>query len=497
MFLPVASPSNPTAPAAAQSRRRYLLSAALALFAGLLLRLWFIAAFARVAGDTLMYGDIALNWLQHGVYGRTYAVAGHIGPHPTLIRLPGYPLFLALCFLIFGADRYGAVLLLQAVLDLATCCLLAGLARRLFGPRAALPALWLGALCPFTAIYVATPLTETLTLLCIALAFYSLVRWQQAGAAFNRWLYALAFSLAYAILLRPEQGMLAACVVPAMVWIVHASRPNAARLRTLRPALIVSLLTLLPLVPWTLRNQRTFHRFQPLAPRYATDPGESNPYGFQRWYRTWAIDFASTETTYWPYEGDEIQIADLPNRAFDSQAQYAATEALLAGYNLHTTSTPAIDARFNALALDRIRANPLRYYVALPVARMLNMVFRPRAEALPLALEWWKFHLHPRATLIASALAAINLAYLTLGAVAFARRRALALNDPAAAPIFWAMAATIMLRCALLLTLDNSETRYTLEFYPILIVLAAGLLSKRIATIGSTPRSPARHEVPN
>jgi 4-amino-4-deoxy-L-arabinose transferase-like glycosyltransferase len=496
MILPEPSPSDRSKEDIARDRRRFLLSAATALLAGLLLRLWFIAAFSRVAGDTLLYGDIALNWLRHGIYGRTFAVNGRISAHPTLIRLPGYPLFLALCFLIFGADRYGAVLLVQALLDLTTCCLLAGIARRLFGRRATLPALWLGALCPFTAIYVATPLTETLTLLCIALAFYSLLRWQAAGAGWIRWIFAIACALACAILLRPEQGMLAACIVPAMLWLEHTRQPRADLLRKLLPVLAVSLLTLLPLVPWTLRNERTFHRFQPLAPRYANDPGESNPYGFQRWYRTWAIDFASTETTYWPYEGDEIQTADLPNRAFDSQAQFAVTEALIDDYNLHTTSTPAIDARFNALALDRIRANPLRYYVALPFARMLNMVFRPRAEALPLPLEWWKFRLHPRATLIASALAALNLAYLTLAAVAFWRRRTLALNYPAAAPILWAMAATILLRCALLLTLDNSETRYTLEFYPIVIVLAAGLIGSWLATNGSTPRSPGQHEVP-
>jgi hypothetical protein len=34
------------------------------------------------------------------------------------------------------------------------------------------------------------------------------------------------------------------------------------------------------------------------------------------------------------------------------------------------------------------------------------------------------------------------------------------------------MAATILLRIALLLTVDNSEDRYTLEFFPVVFVLA-------------------------
>ena len=38
-----------------------------------------------------------------------------------------------------------------------------------------------------------------------------------------------------------------------------------------------------------------------------------------------------------------------------------------------------------------------------------------------------------------------------------------------------AMVGFVVLRCALLLTLDNSEPRYTLEFFPLLIVWASCL----------------------
>ena len=41
------------------------------------------------------------------------------------------------------------------------------------------------------------------------------------------------------------------------------------------------------------------------------------------------------------------------------------------------------------------------------------------------------------------------------------------------------MLASILLRSALLLTIDNSEPRYTLEFFPILIVLAAAAFTSR------------------
>jgi hypothetical protein len=463
-------------------RLRTGLWAALALAAGLVLRLWFVTHAARIDGDTLIYGNIAKNWLQHGVYGFTQTPKGVT---PTLIRLPGYPLFLAVCFSLFGLDRYFAVMYAQCVIDLVTCLLVAGLARRLFGQRAMMAALWLGALCPFTAAYAAAPLTETLTLFTIALTFYALERWSAAGPGFNRWLWVTAAAMSYSLLLRPEQGLLAAAVVLPMLWMVLRSpeRPAGAStaeqlptggirrrgtLSTVTPVVVAAFCVVLPLAPWALRNWRTFHVIQPLAPRFATDPGETIPVGFQRWYRTWAIDYASTEEVYWNYDSAQIDIADLPNRAFDNEDQYARTAALLADYNENYNATPQLDTRFAALARERIHADPIRYYIALPVARLLDMAFRPRAEMLPISLNWWSWKEHRSETEFATLFAALDLAYFVLGAVGLWlwHRRGWAAETPLA----WSMLGFVLLRCALLLTLDNSEPRYTLELFPLLFL---------------------------
>jgi 4-amino-4-deoxy-L-arabinose transferase-like glycosyltransferase len=466
------------------SNRPNALTIAAALAAGLLLRLWFIVHTGHVSGDSLLYGDIAKSWLDHGIYG----FSQNIGlPHPTLIRLPGYPLFLAICFTLFGHEHYTAVMYVQVALDLITCLLIAVLAGRLFGRRAALAALWLSVLCPFTASYVAAPLTETPTLTCIALAFYALHRWQEttfasreAATPYNRWLYILAAALSYSILLRPEQGLLAAAILPAMLWIALRANPSVNPIRSATPVLLTAILIILPFFPWTLRNWHTFHVIQPLAPRYATDPGESVPYGFQRWFRTWGIDFADTDNVYWNYNGATIAISDLPARAFDSDSQYTRTEALLADYNQTTNASPAFDARFGALARERIAANPLRYYVVLPVARMLDMAFRPRTEMFNVRDEWWRYRQHPGQTIFSAAYAALNLAYFVLAAIGLRRWRTLNITRPSwigLPALAWAMIASIALRSALLLTLDNSEPRYTLEFFPALIVVSAAIFA--------------------
>ena len=454
-----------------QDRSRVQISLALSL--GLALRLAFIANAARIAGDTLLYGDIAKNWIQYGVYGFARSSAG---PAPTLIRLPGYPMFLVLCFKVFGPDRYTEVMLIQCLVDLITCVLVADLARRLFGGRAGLAVLWLSALCPFTANYVAAPLTETLSLACIALAFYGLYRWSKEDSRWNRWLWAIVAALAYAILLRPEQGLLAAAILPAMFWVTLGDR-RFDRSR-IAPVLVAALCIILPLVPWTARNWRTFHVFEPLAPRYATDPGEAVPRGFQRWFKTWAIEFASTENVYWNWDSDEVDIAKIPERAFDTESQYTRTAALLAVYNKDNNATDALDRGFEALAEERIADNPIRYYVALPIARLFNMLLRPRTEMMEVGLEWWRWEKHPARTVLAGAYALLNLGYVILGGVGLWLWRRSGWGGQSA--LAWSMIAFLVLRCAMLLTLDNSEPRYTLEFFPLLELWAGAVFSRTV-----------------
>ena len=109
------------------------LPVALALGAGLALRLWMLGKLFDVNGDMLNYGDLAKNLLLHGRFALTLP-NGTI--YSTLIRLPGYPLFLAVCFKMFGMGNYFAAAYVQIALDLLGCLLLAGFVRRIV-PRPA------------------------------------------------------------------------------------------------------------------------------------------------------------------------------------------------------------------------------------------------------------------------------------------------------------------------------------------------------------------------
>lgn len=478
-----------------------------ALVAGFCLRAWFVLMHPRIGGDGSVYGDIARNWLQTGIYGLT----GPTGVRPTLMRLPGYPLFLAICFKIFDAHGYAAALWVQCFVDLATCLLVSGIAREIAweDSKAALIALWIAALCPFTANFAAAALTETLSLFCVALAFYSLIRWRRrlrhagpvtgddrqrssSSNAMNLWIWVIAFAMAYAILLRPDGGLLPAAVVPAMIWVVW--RHGLGPIRGFGAVALCSVITLLPLIPWTARNARTFHQFQPLAPKYTAEPGEVSGDGFHRWYRTWAIDYASTVSIYWKYDMESMDIGELPRHAFDSGEQYQKTDKLFSDYNELGETTQAIDDRFAELASERVAANRVGYYLLLPSARVANMWLRPRTELLDIPAQWWRYNEHPVATLFAAFYAALNLAYLAAALLGFVR----ALQQRNSLPVLWAAAGFIALRCLLLATVDNSEPRYVLECFPLVIALGAvflagnqpkSLLSINSAESSSSPRT--------
>jgi 4-amino-4-deoxy-L-arabinose transferase-like glycosyltransferase len=449
-----------------RARSRKVLVLGLALAVGLTLRVWFIQHSPKVTGDSLVYGDIAKNWLRHGVYG----FSKNLGARPTLLRLPGYPIFLAACFAVFGVDHYGAPMFVQAFVDIGTCLLAAGLAGRLYGPRAWWLALWLAVLCPFTANYTGAALTETLSLLCVAAAFHAVVRWRDAGLGLNRWILLAGSSMAYAVLLRPEQGLLAAAVVPAMAWMAWSNK------KALAPVVVAAVLVVLPLGPWAIRNWVTFHVVQPLAPRNANDPGELVPVGFQRWYRTWGVDFISTDQVYWHYDTDPILVTDLPARAFDSPEQKKATAQLLDEYNQTTTATAAFDARFNDLAEQRIQHSPLRYYLGMPLGRLTNMLLRPRTELINVPLDWWK---GGKLAWVSILLGTINLLYFVLAACGIGR-------SGIGGAVGWGMLAFCLLRCALLATIDNSEPRYTLELFPLIVVWGSGILGRAIPSSPST-----------
>jgi hypothetical protein len=136
------------------------------------------------------------------------------------------------------------------------------------------------------------------------------------------------------------------------------------------------------------------------------------------------------------------------------------------------TMTPELDAQFEQLARQRIQRKPFRYYVELPVLRILDLWLRPRTEMLPLDVHWWKFRDDPHDFAWALFLAVINGAYVGLALLVAACGR----REIRYAGMF---AGLVVLRTVIMTALVFPEPRYVLECYPVVIVLAAVACASR------------------
>jgi len=457
------------------AKRMMRVNVALAAFAGLVLRLFFVLQLpVSDSGDAPFYIELAWNWLKKGVYG--VVVEGQLTPLDT--RVPGYPAFLAAIFSVAG-NSSRAVMLAQAVMDLATCFVVALIAARLAPEssrrRVALAGLWLAALCPFTANYTAVVLTETLVTFLTALAILVLIEAETRDAAnvppfgkgaLSPWFLGGVVA-GFGALVRPETPLL--LLAMGLVLVAKWWRP-VNWMKLARAGLLMGVGLLLPLAPWAARNWRTLHEIQFLGPRYAQMPDDFAPRGFDAWTATWLWRFSDVYLTQWNLNSAEIPIAKIPAQAFDSPQERARVARMLDSYNDTLTLSREQDAEFGEIARERTATRPLRTHLKIPLLRSLAMWFTPRVELLPnssplrpIANEWENDRLDFLVTL---GLALLNSAYVILalaGAWIVRGRPGVAL-----AIVF------ILARTAFFASfIETPEPRYVLECFPVVLALAA------------------------
>jgi hypothetical protein len=476
--------------------KRIFLSPLTALFAGACLRLLFALKWPGGSGDTVIYEQLATNWLKHGKYAMD--VAGALVPVD--LRMPGYPAFLALVYALTGRTGEHArmfVRLSQVLVDLATCLAIGGLAALLVtvrDPRANpkrsfTAALWLAVLCPFTANYVAVPLTETWAIFFTAIVMILLVLvatlgrdqgrevFQASGStAKGYWaLVALAgLVVGLGTLFRPESPLLLLTTLALLgFWMLRWGEWQ----RWLLTGLLMASTCAVPLVPWAIRNAIAFHEFQPLAPKDATLPGELDPKGFMAWERTWLYRVRDCYLVPWKLNEESINVDDIPAAAFDTPEEKERVSAVLERYNDDLTLTSEEDAVFAQLARERTARHPLRTYLGVPWRRAVRIWFTPRIELLPVSGNVFPLTQmldeDPVDQGLTIFLFFLNLFYLALAIWGVGKLW----NCSGARAAVAVLLFYILVRTAFLTTLETPEPRYVLECFPALLAFGAQVLA--------------------
>jgi 4-amino-4-deoxy-L-arabinose transferase-like glycosyltransferase len=462
--------------------------------------------------DGRVYSLIARNVIEQHVYSHDTQP-----PYtPSLIRLPGYPLFLVGVYKIFGTGNNTAVRVVQAVIDTATCILIALIAFQWAVDeerkhRAALIALALAAVCPFTVIYVATILTEVFTNFLAAAMVLTTTFAFKAATRKRAVVYWIVTGLlaGLVVLFRPDAGLFAAAIGSTLIL---SALPALRRLReAILYAAVFSIAFCIVLAPWTIRNRRVFHVFQPLAPAHAEMPGEFVPRGYLLWVRTWLDDERYVGPALWAVDTRRMSVDDFPDSAFDSDEERDRVAALLNKYNhpdeenpeeqdsaddqnedeeegskeeeqpeqpeqpedTNVEMTPAIDAGFAQIGQERVAHSRLRYYVILPLRRAATLWFDTHSQYYPfngelLPLDDMDYDIHQQYWLpLFAGLTGIYTLLGAMGSLMLWRSR-----DRNARRWLLLAALLIFLRLGFFATLENPEPRYTVEFFPFLIILA-------------------------
>ncbi len=297
--------------------------------------------------DSQVYSQLARNLIERGVY----SPAIEAPYEPSFIRLPGYPLFLAGVYSLFGLENNGAVRVVQAVIDTLSCGLIALIAF-LWEPdrrrkrATSIAAVTLGAFCPFTTIYVATLLPETPAIFfSLAMCLTATLALKATSQRNSALLWAATGLLAGgAVLFRPDSALFAVAIgitlVGTTLWRASGAsftrRRDEVLFRFARASYLGALFSAafcLVLVPWTVRNHRVFRVFQPLAPAYAAMPGEFVPRGYFAWLRTWVDDSRYVGPMIWSLDEFPIKPEEIPDRAFDTSEEKLRVTTLLERYN--------------------------------------------------------------------------------------------------------------------------------------------------------------------
>jgi hypothetical protein len=482
--------------------KRVFLNPFVALAAGLCLRLFFVLKYPANSGDTVLYEQIATNWLKHHVYAMD--VAGAVTPVD--LRMPGYPAFLAMVYAITGRTGENArpwVMLTQIAVDLVACLAVARLAELLACTAEGVPAnkrvrsvaLWLAVLCPFTANYTAVPLTEVFAVLWTGLGCCVLVlalrRVEQPDFLLKNSHLPVRKSVEYTALgaglivgmgtlFRPETPLLLIAVATVFGGLFFGWQSLK---RWVLVSMAIALGCGIVLSPWALRNMVTLGEVQFLTPKDSNLPGELVPRGFMAWEKTWLFRVRDCYLVPWKLNGEAIDVDDIPARAFDTAEEKQRIAAVLEQYNNDLTLTAEEDAAFAQIARERNARHPLRTYAWIPAARAVTIWFTPRIELLPISGHVFPLKqmreddpVDQEMTILFFALNILHVALGVWGGVRLWR------SNAAARPAVAFLALFITIRTAFLTTLETPEPRYVLVCFPALIALGAQAFAPRFRT---------------
>ena len=196
-------------------------------------------------GDSPGYMILAKNLVEHGAFSLNDAP-----PYaPSNIRTPGYPLFLALIYLIFHS--FVPAIFFGALISAFAAPLIYLISKEVFEERIAFVAAILTAIEPMGLFLGVSIVTEGIFTPVLFLAVYCFIIYIKYGDTKNIWISGFLFGLA--TLIRPITFYFWPIAIPFIIYKIYKTKDSWRR--AVKKSLIFAFAFFIVLSPWLIRNK--------------------------------------------------------------------------------------------------------------------------------------------------------------------------------------------------------------------------------------------------
>jgi hypothetical protein len=262
----VAAPVATEAAPSTRPGRRFLVALAAIAGGALVMRVLvivFVDPHVPRLGDASAYHLLANNLADGRGYIRPFDLLKFDLTVPTAEYPPLHPFVLSLVARV-GVRSVEAQRIALACVGTGTVALIGGIGRRMAGPSVGLVAAGLAAVSPMMFLPEATLMSEAIFVFLVAAALLLALRAYERPSLLR--IALLGVVLGLAVLTRAEAAVLGVLLLAGLLR-PDPARPVARRLGLVALGLVVMAVIV---VPWTVRNQQTFHRLVPVSNNLGT-----------------------------------------------------------------------------------------------------------------------------------------------------------------------------------------------------------------------------------
>ena len=439
--------------------RKEIISCILIVVLGFFLRfLWISVQGMSHVGD-ILYERLAVNLLA----GHGFTTMDQLPFSPTAVRPPLYSLWIALVYALFGQNLV-TIFYSQAFIGAITSVVVYWIGREVHSPKAGLLSAFIYAIHPYPQLFVTTLFPEVFYSLLLALTVLFLWRAWKRETDIQQWILAGVFS-GLAALTRSEFFPFALFIV-CLILVFRKSR------RLIRGGMVFLLAMMLTVLPWTIRNYIHFKKILPISNSF---------YGVM--FMVTTLD----ESEYDQKQHPSAFYAQPPSYANSYPMAVKLFEVFSDPKNYNRVNEIAIyDEQAFPIGVEKVKKDPLGYlirrlkevpYLWIESGNYVLNFVDPRITKTPWKQllkkpDWWIFSWKFFGLVVTS--------LLPLGLALFALWRYR----------HWGNNLIPLISVPLFVTLIHLpfwfEVRYTVPTYPIVFVLTAMGMIKRVVSCQSS-----------